>query len=271
MSETFSEEFTAEESAALTPEPAPKVETPKVEQPPKVEKAEEPEKQKTVPHQALHAEREERKKAQAQLAELQRQIDALKPKEPEVTVDQDPIAVLKTLQEQVRKRDEAERQHQQAQASNQEFINFYREQAQAYAQENAQFKDAYEFLVNGRVAELEAVGFSKADATRMAENEERGIVLKAKQDGVNPGERLFAVAKVRGFAPKAPEKEKPDLMGKAVEKLDTIAKGMAAAGKSVASAPGGAEAPPSIEAILEMDENDLAKMDKKSFKKAMGG
>lgn len=206
--------------------------------------------------------------------ELQAKVSQPIPEMP-ADVKADPVAAVEAMAaREQRQREMAEFRQAQEQRNN-DFVETYRAAAQEYAAENQNFPKAYAHLYEMRVSQLEAVGFTKQDAVRLAENEERNIVLKALNDGVNPAERLYNLSVRMGFSvqdePEATASQPSDDQQKRVmEKLDTIEKGVKAS-KSLSTASGGAEPPPSLKAILDMDEDELSKMDKKAFRKALGG
>lgn len=298
----LNEDFSAEETAVLTREPveAPKQE-PKAEPEPKGEPEAKPEAKAEpepkaddkpaeakerkppknpdakVPIAALHEARKLADEWKAKFEAAQKAQTEQKPVE--IDPDQDPVAALKQERELRQQKEAAEQQQREQQEFNSRFVNAYASAAREYAKEQTDFPDAYKHLYQTRVDQLEAIGYDHASAVKLAENEERNIVWKAMNDGVNPAERLYALSQKMGYAKAAPKEEPkpeakaepdPEATAKLMGKLDTIEKGVKAA-SSLSSAPGGAEPPPSLKSILDMDEEDLAKMDKKAFRKAMGG
>lgn len=113
-------------------------------------------------------------------------------------------------------------QAEQQQQAQMQFISKFHKSADAYKQENPEFQEAYQHLIKGRKAEYAAAGYEGEELTYMLLQEEAGIVAKAYNDGVNPAERLFNLAKARGYQ-SAPTKE---VNNAADEKLKNIESGV---------------------------------------------
>jgi hypothetical protein len=242
-------------------EPEPEAEPVAVE-PAETEQEEKPE--KTVPYAAMHEERMMRKEAAQEAADAREKMARMeerfqmiqegmqKPPEPEPDFDDDPAEFLNAQQQRTQAelqelRDRNAAQDAQAQ-QNQDFDNLmgrYKADVQLYSSDNADFQEAYESVFKGRVDEYVAAGYDVATSTKIAQQDEVAIVQKAFQDGVNPAERIHALAKARGYAPKP----------KGGDKIASIAKGQKAA-KTL----GGSTPPPAVtlEALAEMDDADFA-------------
>lgn len=158
-----------------------------------------------------------------------------------------------------------------------ELRNTYMASAQEFASRQTDFRDAYQFLMQGRDAELQAYGVSDPqERMRMIASEERGLVQRAMRDRVNPAERVYALAKARGYALKAPEPEpkpEPKVELKAAD-LDTIAKGIASS-KSLSAAGGSPTDVLTAEALANMSDEEfgayLAKLPKSQQRALMSG
>ena len=137
-----------------------------------------------------------------------------------------------------------------------------------------EFADAYNHLLNGRIAELELLGVSKADAVQAVRDEEFSIAQAAIQAGQSPAERLMQIAKLRGFAPKAAEPAAPAAPAEtAAERSARIAKGQAGS-LSLSSAGGAPAGELTLEMLASMSEADFAKMEKANparIRALMGG
>jgi hypothetical protein len=110
----------------------------------------------------------------------------------------------------LKQRHDAEQRNSQENAFKQAYSNA----AQQYAQTNKDFTEAYGFLTDARVKEHLAAGFSKQEADALLIEEETTIVAKAFRDGVNPAERMYNLAKNRGYTAnvaKAPAKSLADI------------------------------------------------------------
>lgn len=274
------ESMTAEESAAVgaaapaeagtkpaeTPEPKPENAT---EPAPKGEEAKGEAKKPVaqVPIHALHEAREKNKLLTAELAELRKQLQP-KPAA-EIDVDKDPVAALKATRDELRQRSEQEARQRQEAEFHARLTSSYRDAAQSFMQETPDFREAYDGLLAARVGELQAMGYSQAEAARLTEAEERNLVIKAFQDGVNPAERLYAYAQARGFKPKAAAAN-AKAAEEAAAKLKKVEEGQAAA-KSLGAAPGSAEQELSLKAYLEMSDDEADKLPKDKLRKLLGG
>lgn len=145
----------------------------------------------------------------------------------------------------------------------------YRRDASSFAEKQADFGDAYQFLMKGRDAELQAYGISDPqERARVILDEERNLVQRAIHDQASPAERVYALAKARGYV-KAEEK-KPD----AAEKIETIARGQSAS-KTLSNAGGSPSETLTAEALANMSEEEfaafLAKTPKSQARALMGG
>ena len=80
----------------------------------------------------------------------------------------------------------------------------YRASAAQFAGKEPHFGAAYNFLLATRQAELRANGWTdEKKIQQQVVKEEKGVVKKALEDSVNPAERIFNLAKARGFVPQA--------------------------------------------------------------------
>lgn len=197
-----------------------------------IEQADTPDRTKTVPQQALHAEREKRKSAEAkaQAAEMKAATEAAKfaerfemlaqavqaaappaaaPAAPEIPdVSTDPIGHFKALYETTQKTlaDQQailtgfqEQQRQSAAVS--ELRNWGVQQEVSFEQQEPTYRDAMKFLTDSRHAELEAIGITDpATRNQLIAQDVTQIAQAARQQGVNYAERLYNVAVKRGFA-----------------------------------------------------------------------
>ena len=113
--------------------------------------------------------------------------------------DSDPLGNLDARVNQIEQLATAQAHQAQAAHQQQALVSAYQQQAAEYTQQNGQFQDAYKELVDNRQKELTAVGYSEQQAANLLVQEEAMIVQKALQDGVNPAERMFELAKAKGF------------------------------------------------------------------------
>jgi vacuolar-type H+-ATPase subunit I/STV1 len=217
------------ESVEAVPET---VEVVEAESAPVVEETK-PEPEKTVPYGALHEERMRRKEMQRELEDYRSKVQkmedtfqAILKKQQEAEIPDDPFERMsydqqKLAQEQQElKQWKAQQEQQSAIAQQQQqFLRSYQEQAAQFAATTPDFQDAYQFVMNGRKREFEALGYSGEEVTQMIIADEVAFANKAFNDGVNPAERVYALAKARGFAGNTQTAE---------AKIDAAAKGVAA-------------------------------------------
>lgn len=142
--------------------------------------------------------------------------------------------------------------------------------AQTFAAKEPAFRDAYQFLIAGRDAELQAFGIADAaERARIIQNEERALVERALRDRASPSARVFALAKARGFAPppatqqqQQQQQQQPGAATKgnpAAARIEQIQNGQRAA-KSLSNAGGGAGEVLSMEALANMSEEEYARI-----------
>ncbi len=227
------------------------------------------EKNKTVPHHALHEERERRKAADKRARDLEienakfkerfsiveklygKQEDGPKaPPKPE----EDIFGAFEHLAKQV---DGLAKTHEQSQAAArqsaqmQELVGHYRNDAAKFEAQNADFKEAYNFLLQSRAQELMALGYdTPVELQEALQREEMAIATMAFEKGRSPAETIYNLAKGRGY-------KKADPKGDAQAKLDTIERG-AGLNKSLSSAAGtSGEGEMTAEQLLAMPNDEF--------------
>lgn len=211
----------APDATALQPEVAPQKAAPEVPEgtPPA----------NTVPHAALHEERERRKELAKELAverearqALERRFSlvadkinapapvapAADPKALEIPdPEQDALGALKALREvgrNVLEQQQRQGQQQAAALQEQQLMGEAARQEAAYiAAEAPDYHQAAAHLVNGRVAELSAIGYNQSQIAQQIDMERRQLARMALQSGRNPAALVYALAQARGYA-KAP-------------------------------------------------------------------
>lgn len=238
-----------------------------------------------VPHGAFHKERENRKAAETQLAQLREERARINERlsiltqafnQGDATPQQaapaeeavpDPetdifgyvrhagkeIAALKAQLAETKK---ATVERLDATEAGNAYVN----DAIAFSREKTDFPSAYQHLVKALSAELEFMGVTD-EKQRMAEiaRLEREQVAIARQRGERPAERIYKLAAMRGYtaapAQKAvePGAAKPAL----AENLERVERGQNAA-RSLSSAGGGAPAQLTAEAMLNMSDAEFA-------------
>jgi len=230
---------------------------------------------KTVPHAALHEERERRKATEAENARLReerarfderlkviQELNAPKPQEPDLGPDPeaDPVGAIRWMREQQAKRGEQDRRSaaeqeetQRQQAMRSHLIEAYKADANQFRQQTPDFGDAYQFLLQSRQAELSAIGYSPAEINAAIQEDELAIAHRALSNGRSAAEVVYNLAKGRGYA----KKEAADPNEDAGKRIEKIAEGQER-GKSLAQAGGTA-------AGTEMTAERLLKMSNAEF------
>lgn len=212
------------------------------------DKQAQPEKQKTVPHQALHAERMRRQELERQLEESRRKFElfesrmeeinkAMQPKEQVPDELQDPIAAIKYTKDQLANL-QRQQQEQAQQRAEQE------RQQQAVSQIDNAYRQAWEQKLSSSPDAIEAYNaFTKAldghfqlrgiadpyQRTQAIMAEERAIAVRAMQQGLDPADLIIQQAGLYGYQ----AKPKQD----AVAQVENRQRGQAAA-RSISNAGG---------------------------------
>lgn len=259
------------------------VETPVVEQETQVVEQQQPderdEKGRFVPHGALHAEREERKKLASELQTIREQNailndrwnTLLQARMPEQQANDAPpnpeddifafskwqADQLKQLTEKVTSKEQAELQQKQFVEQERAVWNEWSQSAQTFAAQTPDFNDAVKFLSDARAKQLEALSFAdKRFADPEARNgqinaELKQIVLSAKAQNISPAEAVYQISKSYGFAGKQPTDTS------AADKLAQIDAAQNAS-RSLTKTPGNSGVDPmSAEAILAMPPREF--------------
>jgi len=176
-----------------------------------------------VPHQALHEERERRKDMEQQVrrmeerfnefqARLQQETAQPKAAEPEIpSFDEDPASNLDgrlRMQEETAQRLQAETTQQRQQRENQEKIVMFEREFQTkeatFAAKTPDYYQATEFLRNSRFNELKNLGYQEPQARQILDSEALNYAITATNNGVDPVEMFYKVARERGYKGAAP-------------------------------------------------------------------
>lgn len=141
------------------------------------------------------------------------------------------------LAEERRQRDETQRQ----QAAEEEMWGSYRKSGREYSKEVPDFPDAYNYLRQSRINELESMGFDPQTINQTLLQDEYSLAINAQQTGTDPADTIYRWAKARGYAGKAapaangkPTGAAADLtrMKDAQEASETLSKSGGTPGKS---------------------------------------
>jgi len=236
--------------------------------------------QKTVPLAALHEERARRREMKQQMEAMESRLQQILEKvdrKPEIQApnfEEEPLEAIKHNQEQLAKALEQQNQTltQQQQSAQQEqfkqqLISQYQNDAARFAQQQPDFNDAYQYMYNSRVNELQAYGYTQDQIASAMQNEELTLAYQAIQNEMSPAEVIYQVAQARGYVQKhvqnwqETEQKSPD-----EAKLDMIAKGQEAS-KSLSNSGGKSDAEISLESLADMDDEEFDKM----WDKLIGG
>lgn len=223
-----------------------------------------------VAHGAFHEERQRRKALQAQVEQMEKRWSDLVAKMQQTPQPQAPDPAqdfpghvshqLNQLGQQVgevAKKTETFEQFQEQQKQEAAFISAYSQAAQSFAAAQPDFTQAYNHWLNNRLEELVDAGYSNEQALHIRSAEERGIVTKAFQDEVNPAQRLYAVAKRRGYTA-ASTTPAPEQKLDPAEKLKQIEQGQRAT-----PAMGGSGMKPklTLQSVAQMSDEEFAALD----------
>ena len=240
------------ESAAIVAEESASVEEEEVKTEPVKEEVK-PEKH--VPLGALHEERARRKQAQAELQAVKEKLDKYDaslqayqakqnaPKVPDY--EEDPLGHIKHQQDQLlqkQQQEDEQRKHQETQTQAQRkqladldnFLGEYKQAVSEYEEAQPEVMKAYDFLIEDRAAEYQAIGLTKAQAYQEVHKEEVRIASQAFSQGKNPAEVMYNLAVRRGY--KAAEVAPPvPPINKDLDKIKTVKAGVAES-KTIAGA-----------------------------------
>lgn len=202
--------------------------------------------QKTVPYEALHEERVRRQELNRELADSKKQISTLEQNFQRVLqkinqaeekqipkYEDDPLEALRyennKLKEQVghiSEKDQKREEEYRNQIAEQQFLNKYREDSFQFADQTKDYKDAYKFIVKSKLDEFREAGYTQQEANELLNNDEIGIAIKAYKDGVNPAERIYKLAKARGYQPANNITTEQEFAKKPESKMERLQKGI---------------------------------------------
>jgi hypothetical protein len=186
------------------------------------------------------------------------------PKAPEIPdINSDPIGHFQAKQAELeRKLQEAESWRKQTQqvTQQQEVLQKIGTEVsrleQEFAKSTPDYHQAQQHLFASWAQEAQALGASPEEAIRFWSMQ---IVQRAGQQNKNPAQVAYELAKQRGYLGAQPKPQAPTQTPQGPN-LDTIQRGLAAS-KSTSAAPGKAapSGTPTIEALLQMDDEEFAK------------
>lgn len=256
---------------------------------------------KTVPHQALHRERERRKAAEeaaanervrfARADERMNTLMALaknmpngqpQPKTPTNPMEEDDIDpttdIVAALDQQKRRNAylnqqlTTDRKTREEHAAEAQVVNTYKADATRFMQTEPAFADAYKHLIQVRHKQMELMGIGDAAQRNMQfAAEEKALVHAALQQGRSPAQILWDLSVAAGFQkPAAQAQPKQNGHQQNVQKLQQQQRGMAAAASlSGAGSAGGAL---TWAKIADMNQDEFDKLlESGQFNKLMYG
>jgi hypothetical protein len=233
---------------------------------------------KTVPLAALHEERERRKELQRQIEDVNRRADerfnliaqklaastpapggGAEGKREMPDPEKDAVGAIRMTAEEVKVLSDFKRQVEtqavQSQAIQAVFAHAARLESEFEARA-PDFKSASAFLRDARAQELSALGVDPYRVQQVLGLEKLQLAQAALQQGRNPAEVIYALAKMRGYGPKTGAGRAGAEEGEAA-KLARIARGQEA-GASLGAASGAAPGKTGIEALLAMSDGEFA-------------
>lgn len=150
---------------------------------------------------------------------------------------------------------------QRVEREQREVLTDYQTDARRFMAAEPTFGEAYNHLVQSRAQELALAGVPQDKVLAEVAREELEIAAACRRAGVSPAERIFAMAKIRGFVAKAPEPAAPATPAASAEtatqKAERIAAGQAGPGKSLSAAGGAPAGEVTLETLAGMSEKDF--------------
>lgn len=241
-----------------------------------------PAEQRTVPLAALQEERAERKRLRDEVQQMRANQDALMQRilasqqpqtaqqEPQVQIPDyatDPVgnlrAQLQLQQQQFQQvvgylsgQEQQTQQVTQQQRAVQEVQNYLVTEEAAYRQQAPDYDAAANFLQQSRIAEYRALGIvNPMQIQQMLQQDIIGMTNIARQNGANPADAFYNLAKARGYkGAQGGQQAQQD----AAARLATVAQGQQHA-QSLSGTGGAAPSPMSMEKLLAMDDAEFAK------------
>jgi hypothetical protein len=216
---SFAQEV-AEASEAYKPEPTPEPEhsEPVAEAEAAPEEAPAPVQQAPAPQdddrkvslKALQEERQKRQEIERRLAEMENWLAQGQQQQPQQQFEEpdpetDPIGALKYTRQQL----EQIRQAEQSRSQEGYFKNVYQQDAQRFASQTPDFGPAYQYVIQSRAQELEAIGTPPDVISQIVQAEEMQLVSTAMRNRVSPAEAIYKFAKARGFTGAQPAAPAP--------------------------------------------------------------
>lgn len=214
--------------------------------------------------QALQKEVEDTKADRAKAQEVLKLLEQYSPnKNVPPEFDKDPVAAMKYELDQIKSMNQKRNEWEQNMQHEHRFVSAYKKSTDAFTKDAPDYRTAYNHLMQTRYDELQALGFDDAGAKKVIIDEEKWIVGKAYQDGVNPAQRIYNLALKRGYTKGAAKaaadavEDKDNPANQAIlDKLNNIEKGQ----KRNANLPNGSKSGKenlTVEELAGMDPDTL--------------
>lgn len=240
-----------------------------------------PGEQSKVPLGALQEERTKRQTAEKRMEELGGAVALLLQRltpgndgaapgaaaevvQKEPTLQEDPFYHLEKLSGALANIEQARQQEAQHRIISERTLRDERD----FAAVNPDYPVAMNHLIQTRDLELQAMGYDDPkQRSAIISNDAQTIARGAMAKGKSIAEAVYDLAKLRGYAGKAPPKAEP----LAAESKMTMVEDAANAARSLSGGSGAAAAPLSAEALANMSDEDFDRVSEDAFRKAAGG
>ena len=287
----------AQEPEAENQNPAPaEGETGQNQETPTQEPTPEPdnqEKVKLVPHQALHEERMRRQELQAELQSLKAQMEQFKSlkeeleslrnksdqsedqaiaKKEEELFEEDPIEALRLRTERLQKaleqaqnKVETSEKLTKEQIEQQQRLQEIQARTQAdvasFMKENPDYPQAFEFLMESRIKELQALGLEDHEIQQTLAQEALALSVSTLERGRSPAEAAYNLAKAKGYKPQTKSETPTEKPTKDADSLEEQMKRLEAGQKMAQSNSGGqSEGKLTLAAIESMSDDEFDRL-----------
>lgn len=200
---------------------------------------------------AMEEERYQRKEAQKELQRIREESEKkLQPQEQDEEID-DPIEALNKEVSKIKQEANQQKEQQRIQEEFNTFAEDVKGKTSEFAAKTPDYVEAYNHLVGSRLDELRILGYSEQQAKQMVAQQEVELAYISMQNGANPGETVYNLAKQRGFVSKSDQRS-----AETSKKMDNIERGMSAS-MSLGSSSSNSDADLSLESFAHLEGQDL--------------
>lgn len=234
---------------------------------------------KTVPIHALHEARAQLKEQREQMAQLQQRLGQFESLRNELiqyrqsqqqaqqqqsdaeAFEEDPIGYLRRQNEQIMRsmnaKDQATTEQTQAVNAMNAFLTEVDRQKQVFMQDHPDYLEAYNFIQQQRMADYDIIGITDMDRKQQQlGTEAMQLSYYALENGMNPAELVYKMAKHRGYTPKGQQKPPANLQ----EQVNKLNSGQQAAQSLSGMASGPEDQPLNLSNVAEMSDDDFDKL-----------